>query len=96
LDARLESYSDTHKSDQLVDCNQTLDRLDFRNCDGNSILPGIQEFTFVGDDVFAKNKPGQLRYINGVLMAELNGDSIPDFERKLLGTPVLTADNFLL
>jgi hypothetical protein len=96
LDARAESYSVTHKPDQLVDYIQTPDRLDFRKCDGNSILPAIQEFAFVGGDVFANNKPGQLRCINGVLMAELNGDSIPDSERKLLGTPVLTADNFLL
>jgi formylglycine-generating enzyme len=96
LDSRLDGFSHANMSDRLVDYDETQDRLDLRNCDGNSILPGIQEFTFVGDDVFAKNTPGQLRYSNGVLMAELNGDLIPDFEHQLLGAPVLTADSFLL
>ena len=96
LDTRLESFSHTHRSDRIANHDETHDQIDFRNCDGNSILPGIQEFIFIGDDAFTKDNPGQLRYSNGVLMAELNGDSIPDFERKLLGSPVLTADSFLL
>jgi hypothetical protein len=96
MNTRLESFSHTRRSDGAVDHDQTQDRLGFRNSDGNSILTGIQEFTSAGDDAFARNKPGQLRYSNGVSVAELIGNSFPDFERKLLGTSVLIADNSLL
>jgi hypothetical protein len=46
--------------------------------------------------MFAKNKPGQHRHSNGVLMGGGNGDSTQDFERKLFGAPVLAADSFFL
>ena len=96
LDDRLESPSQPYKSDRLVNYAQAQDRLALRECDGDSILQGIRNTPSVGADLFAKNKPGQHRHPNGVLMGGLNGDLTRDFERKLFGTPVLAADSFFL
>jgi hypothetical protein len=96
VDDRLERSSQPCKPDRLVNDVQAQDRLAFRQCDGNRILHGVLKTPLVGDDIFARNKPGKHRHSNGALMGELNGDSTQDFERKLFGAPVLAADSFFL
>jgi hypothetical protein len=96
FDARSNSFDRAGQRDQLVNFDPAEDRLDFQGFDGNSRLPGLQKLTFIGDQTFAKNQPGQLRYSQGVLSADLNGDAKSDFALEFGGAPALSAANFLL
>ena len=82
--------------DIIIDFDPLEDRIDLRDLDADRTRPGIQSFVFSGSESFADSGPGHLCYSKGVLEADLNGDSRPDFALKLAGAPVLTADNFLL
>jgi Ca2+-binding RTX toxin-like protein len=82
--------------DTIIDFDPLKDRIDLRDLDADRTRPGIQSFVFSGSESFADSGPGQLFYSKGLLEADLNGDSRPDFALKLAGAPVLTADNFLL
>jgi formylglycine-generating enzyme required for sulfatase activity len=82
--------------DIIIDFNPLEDRIDLRDLDADRTRPGIQSFVFSGSESFNDPGPGQLSYSKGVLEADLNGDSRPDFALKLAGAPALTADNFLL
>jgi Ca2+-binding RTX toxin-like protein len=94
--ATSDSFDRAGQRDQLVNFDPGEDRLDLRGFDGNSRLPGLQKLTFIGEQAFAKNQPGQLRYSQGVLSADLNGDAKSDFAIDFGGAPALTAANFLI
>ena len=70
--------------------------INLRGLDADSTREGLQAFTWIGDQSFTPSTPGQLRYRNGIITADLNGDSRADFALQLLGSPALTAENFLL
>jgi Ca2+-binding RTX toxin-like protein len=84
------------RRDTIIDFDPLKDRIDLRDLDADRTRPGIQTFVFSGSEPFADSGLGQLIYSKGLLEADLNGDSRPDFALKLAGAPVLTADNFLL
>lgn len=84
------------RRDTIIDFDPLKDRIDLRDLDADRTRSGIQSFAFSGGDSFKDPGPGQLFYSKGLLEADLNGDSRPDFALKLAGAPVLTADNFLL
>jgi hypothetical protein len=84
------------RRDIIIDFDPLKDRIDLRDLDADRTRSGIQSFAFSGGDSFKDPGPGQLFYSKGLLEADLNGDSRPDFALKLAGAPVLTADNFLL
>ncbi len=84
--------------DRISNFNSSEDLIDLHTLDANSRRPGLQGFTWLGDTSSGHSSlvlPGQLRYHDGVLSADLNGDSQPDFAISLIGSPVLTAKNFI-
>jgi len=91
-----DSSTKTAHRDIIIDFDPLEDRIDLRDLDADRTQPGIQSFVFSGSESFTDSGPGQLCYSKGVLEADLNGDSRPDFALKLAGAPLLTADNFLL
>ena len=87
-------YSKSRR-DIINDFNASEDLVDLHSIDANSRRPGLQGFTWIGDASFVGSAPGQLRYHDGVLSADLNGDRRRDFAIDFAGSPVLTADNFI-
>jgi Ca2+-binding RTX toxin-like protein len=55
---------------------------------------GNQRFTFIGDDAFS-GIDGQLRFANGVVQGDVNGNRIADFEIRV-GVSNLVASDFVL
>ena len=56
---------------------------------------GDQHFRFIGDDQFS-DRAGELRYRNGIISGDINGDGRRDFEIEIRSDPDLTADDFML
>ena len=95
-----DSISDTRfkrsDRDRIKNFDGSEDVINLRGLDADSTREGLQAFTWIGDQSFTPSTPGQLRYRNGIITADLNGDSRADFALQLLGSPALTAENFLL
>ncbi|TXN24098.1 SwmB domain-containing protein, partial [Methylobacterium sp. WL9] len=79
------------------------DLIDLSAIDANTNAPGTQGFSFIGTGAFT-GQAGQLRYQKGtgaqggslIVGADLNGDSVADFQLQAGGSPSLTASNFIL
>ncbi len=69
------------------------DLLDFTTIDANTGVAGTQQFSFIGAQAFTA--AGQLRYENGVLYGDVDGDRTADFRINMLGLPTLTAASFV-
>jgi uncharacterized delta-60 repeat protein len=70
------------------------DRIDLRGIDANTLLGGVQGFSFIGTTPFSG--AGQLR-ISGVWVAgDVDGDGLADFEIRVLGEASMQAGDFLL
>ncbi len=82
------------KQDTIVDFEDG-DLIDLSPIDAKAGKRGNQEFSFIGDDGFAK-KAGELKYVGGKLKGDVDGDGRPDFIIKLEGSPTLTGGDFLL
>lgn len=52
---------------------------------------GDQAFTFIGGSTFALGVTGQLRFAGGFLQADLNGDTVSDFQIQLAGVASIAA-----
>ncbi|MEA1832114.1 family 16 glycosylhydrolase [Methylobacterium durans] len=64
--------------DTIVDFDAAEgDTIDLSAIDANSLVAGDQAFTYIGAAAFSA--AGQLRYANGILSGDLNGDRIADF-----------------
>jgi serralysin len=88
-------FSHLEKLDRIEDWN-TGDRIDLTKLDAIAGTTGVNDaFSFIGSAGFS-NVAGQLRYSNGVLEGDVNGDGIADFAVTLVGAPVLTAADILL
>ena len=87
-------FSHVERGDRIMDWNAG-DRIDLREIDANGGLAGDQQFTFVGGAAFT-NVAGQLRYANGLLEGDVNGDGIADFNVMLSGNPAIGAVDLLL
>ncbi|WP_283206837.1 SwmB domain-containing protein, partial [Methylobacterium thuringiense] len=76
------------------------DQIDLSAIDANSLISGMQGFTFIGTGAFT-GQAGQLHYQRGtqggtqLVSADTNGDSKPDFQF-VVGASTLTANNFIL
>ncbi|WP_431301423.1 carbohydrate-binding domain-containing protein [Sediminicoccus sp. BL-A-41-H5] len=82
--------------DVITDFSRTQgDRLDLRPIDADTTHAGDQAFTYIAGALF-NGTPGQLRYAEGVLSADLNGDTLPDVQITLEGVPSLRAGDFWL
>lgn len=60
------------------------DRIDLSSIDANSVLLGVQDFSYIGSATFA-GTAGQLRLAARVLSGDVNGDGLADFEIELTG-----------
>ena len=71
--------------DHITDFNPTQgDILDLKPIDADTNRKGNQPFQFIGSDPF-HGKSGELRFSNGVISADLDGDSDSDFEIAMPG-----------
>ncbi|MFM7084671.1 MAG: M10 family metallopeptidase, partial [Hyphomicrobium sp.] len=71
------------------------DKIDLRTLDANSLVEGKQAFAFIGKQSFS-GEAGEVRYANGRLQADCNGDKNPDFEIMLQKVMALSVADFLL
>lgn len=85
--------------DVIYDFKSGQDRIDLRDIDANELRKGNQKFSWTGSDgpflypkesaAFLKagftGEAGQLRYANGILMGDTDGDRKADFQIKILG-----------
>lgn len=71
------------------------DRIDLTSLDADSILDGLQRFTFIGAAPFS-GQAAELRYSAGLLQGDVNGDRQPELEMELWGNPKLQATYLLL
>jgi Ca2+-binding RTX toxin-like protein len=71
------------------------DLIDLSLIDANTRQSGNQSFTFIGKDTF-DGHAGELRFANGILSGDVNGDGRADFEVKVSGITKMFADDFIL
>lgn len=85
--------------DLIKDFQHLVDDIDLRTIDANTHLGGNQRFKFIGETDFG-GQAGELHYreVGAVLRVEgdINGDSHADFAIDVMGTTVLTANDFFL
>ncbi|CAA9352133.1 MAG: hypothetical protein AVDCRST_MAG90-2487 [uncultured Microvirga sp.] len=87
-------FSNLEKGDRIEDWNAG-DKIDLTKLDANAGVAGDQAFAYIGNAGFTKTA-GQLRYANGLLQGDTNGDGIADFAVVVTGAPGLTAADILL
>jgi uncharacterized protein len=71
------------------------DLIDLSAIDANANVAGDQSFAFVGSSRFT-GIAGQLRYADGILQGDVNGDRVADFEIYMVTTPPLDTTDFIL
>ena len=81
-------------NDQILDFTHGQDQIDLSAIDASSAA-GVQHFEFIGDAAFTGL--GQLRYENGQLQGNVNGNNGSDFTITLVNAPAsLVAGDFIL
>ena len=82
------------RRDVMIDFRWRKDQLDLKSIDA---IPGGGDsaFAFLGSNPFS-GVAGELRYQDGILSADLDGDRRADFQVQLLGQPVLKATSLIL
>jgi serralysin len=80
--------------DTIKDFVRGSDRIDLRSIDANSKVAGDQAFSFIGSKAFTG--AGQLKFSNGVLSGDLNGDKVADFQVNVSGLSALAKTDFYL
>lgn len=71
------------------------DKIDLRGIDANTDWSGNQAFSFIGSKGFS-GKAGQLRYDDGVVAGDADGDGNADFQIELANNYRLDGGDFLL
>ena len=71
------------------------DKIDLSAIDANATIDGNQAFAFIKKQAFT-GVSGQLRFSNGLLEADINGDRETDFAIALTGRNRLYASSFVL
>jgi len=74
--------------DVIMDFQSGVDRIDLWRIDANINVAGDQAFTFIGASSFS-GVPGQLRFANGILSGDVDGNRVADFEIGLPGVAAL-------
>lgn len=87
--------------DTIKDFVHLVDHIDLLSIDANSLVSGIQAFTFMPDlDAAFTGVAGQLHFIksgnNTLVEADTNGDKTADFQIQLTGNIALTLDDFII
>lgn len=87
--------SNTVFSDTITDFDVSADLIDLKLLDASSKTAGNQAFKYIGDTNFT-GIAGQLSFSNGVLSADVNGDTYADFTVFLQNVANLNAAHFFL
>lgn len=92
-----ESLSDSRGSavDTIQDFVRGSDRIDLRAIDANTSVAGDQAFTFIGKSAF-HHKAGELRFADGMLSGDVNGDAGTDFKIAVANLATLSKGDFYL
>ncbi|MCR6499224.1 calcium-binding protein [Shinella sp. CPCC 101442] len=95
FNSRLESVRGDGR-DVILDFNHgERDRIDLRDIDAISGQTGNQAFSFIGANAFSE-KAGELRFKNGIVSGDTNGDGRADLEIEIRGVDSLLKGDFLL
>lgn len=81
--------------DRIVDFQAATDRIDLSGIDADTVQLGHQAFDFIGAALFS-SVAGQLRFGNGLVSGDVDGDGTADFEIEIGPQSGLTAGDFLL
>lgn len=86
--------------DLILDFNRNDDIIDLSAIDAKTNVNGDQTFNFIGGSAFSRVS-GQLRYTNGLVSGDTNGDGVADFEILVTGDAFFTSltlavDDFVL
>lgn len=85
--------------DRILDFTRGSDLIDLSAIDANSTAAGNQSFSFIGNSAF-HNVAGELRYANGILSGDINGDGVADFQIQISAgnglPPPITASDIVL
>lgn len=81
--------------DVICDFVQGQDRVDLRSIDANSDIAGNQAFSYIGAKTLSANAC-ELRFSNGVLHGDTDGDGIADLLIELLAVSALSGRDILL
>lgn len=99
FDSRSETGITSKLADIITDFSHTQgDRIDLSDMDANAVLKGNQSFTFIGDKIFSKNHPAELRFDakTHTLYGNTDNDSAAEFAIVLNGVKSLVVDDFIL
>lgn len=69
------------------------DELDFAAVDANTLLDGLQQFFFIGEDAFL-GRASELRFEAGAILGDVDGDAAADFEITLQGLDAISPEAF--
>jgi Ca2+-binding RTX toxin-like protein len=70
------------------------DKIVLSAIDAKPNIPGNQAFQWITTEF--TNQAGQLRYADGLVLADVNGDGLTDLEISMIGKPELNASDFVL
>lgn len=93
-----------NKTESVVGGNRDLiddfrrsqgDKIDLRDMDADSTHSGNQAFSFIGTANFSGDA-GELRFKNGIVSGDINGDGRPDFEIAVSDMSSMRGSDFLL
>jgi Ca2+-binding RTX toxin-like protein len=79
----------------IIEDFQTGDDIDLSAIDADIVTSGDQAFSYIGADDFA-GVSGSLRYADGIVSGDVNGDMVADFEIQIASAPTLTENDFIL
>ncbi|MBR0556784.1 calcium-binding protein [Ciceribacter sp. L1K23] len=95
FNARNESATSTTNRDIITDFSRAQgDRIDLSGIDANTTRSGNQAFNFIGNDAFSA--AGQLRFANGFVSGDTNGDGVADFQIDMNGLASISRGDFIL
>lgn len=82
--------------DQIRDFSRAQgDKIDLSGIDAHSGKAGNQAFSFIGSKGFS-GTPGQLRYADGHVSGDVNGDKVADFQIDIVNNHGLQGTDFIL
>ena len=92
-----QASSDSRRStvDTIQDFVRGSDHIDLRGIDAKTSVAGDQAFTFIGKAAF-HHKAGELRFADGIVSGDVNGDASADFKIAVTGLTALSKSDFYL
>lgn len=81
--------------DTIKDFRRGSDHIDLRGMDANTKVVGDQAFSFIGKAAF-HGKAGELRFADGIVSGDVNGDRSADFKINVAGLTALSKGDFYL